>query len=117
MRWLCLLCCFIGTAGASEQQLNYVKAVSTPGEGVLVTMSDYWLVVLSKSYEIHLPENVDEGQKLTIDILTNGKWQSEQFSVGAISIHQELCRLHTQHPSNDGRFPSDAIYVEPCQEK
>ncbi|MCG7496528.1 hypothetical protein MHO82_06615 [Vibrio sp. Of7-15] len=117
MRWLCLLCCFIGTVGAGEQQLNYVKAVSTPGEGVLVTMSDYWLVVLSKSYEIHLPENVDEGQKLTIDILTNGKWQSEQFSVGAISIHQELCRLHTQHPSNDGRFPSDAIYVEPCQEK
>lgn len=116
MRWLYLLCCFIGTAGA-EQQLNYVKAVSTPGEGVLVTMADYWLIVLSKSYEIHLPENIDEGQKLTIDILADGKWQSEQFRVGAISIHQDLCRLHTQHPSQDGRFPSDVIYVQPCQEK
>ncbi|EAS45329.1 hypothetical protein C9J48_08495 [Photobacterium profundum] len=107
---------FSGGAGAA-QQFNYVTAVATPGEGRLITMEDYWLVALSDTYEIRLPEEVDEGQKLDIKVFHDGKWQQELFIVRAISIHNDLCRLHAQHPSKDGRFPSNAIYVQPCHSK
>ncbi|KDM91828.1 hypothetical protein EA58_08820 [Photobacterium galatheae] len=99
---------------AADQQLDYVHAVSTPGEGRLVTIDDYWLLALSHTFEIRLPEHVTQGQKLEIQIKADNVWQSEQFTVNAISIYQDLCRLHRQHPSQDGRFPSDAIYVQPC---
>ncbi|GAB6261546.1 hypothetical protein [Photobacterium sp. R1] len=109
---LASLCAWPTAAG---QQLDYVRAVTTPGEGRLVTIDDYWLLAFSHTYDIRLPEHVAQGQKLEIQIKEEGDtWQSEQFTVTAISIYQDLCRLHRQHPSQDGRFPSDAIYIQPC---
>ncbi|QUJ68034.1 hypothetical protein KDD30_02460 [Photobacterium sp. GJ3] len=107
--WACLV---LTTAAA--QQLDYVHAVTTPGQGRLVTVDDYWLLAFSNTYDIRLPEHVTEGQKLQIQVKAADTWQSEPFTVVAITIYEDLCRLHRQHPSQDGRYPSDAIYIQPC---
>ncbi|MDO6704743.1 hypothetical protein [Photobacterium sp. 1_MG-2023] len=108
-----LLVC-LGAAASADQKLDYVHAVTTPGQGRLVTVDDYWLLAFSNTYDIRLPEHVTEGQKLQIQVKAEDAWQSEPFTVVAISIYEDLCRLHRQHPSQDGRFPSDAIYIQPC---
>ncbi|WP_415721183.1 hypothetical protein [Photobacterium ganghwense] len=101
----------------AAQKLDYVSAVTTPGTGRLVTMDDYWLLAFSDTYDIRLPEHVSNGENLQIRIREDGQWHTENFRVQAISIHHDLCRLHSQHPSRDGRFPTDAIYVQPCQQE
>ncbi|MEL6114235.1 hypothetical protein P0Y67_03390 [Photobacterium sp. SP02] len=109
------LMAMVAVSVAKAQQLDYVYSVSTPGEGRLVTVDNYWLLAFSHTYDIRLPEHVSQGDKVMIEIKQDDSWQAEAFTVTAISIFQDLCRLHRQHPSQDGRFPSDAIYIQPCR--
>ncbi|MEI8596477.1 hypothetical protein [Photobacterium sp. Hal280] len=104
----------VAVSAAKAQQLDFVYSVSTPGEGRLVTVDNYWLLAFSHTYDIRLPEHVSQGDKVMIEVKQDDRWQAEPFTVTAISIFQDLCRLHRQHPSLDGRFPSDAIYIQPC---
>lgn len=99
-------------------QLQFTQSVLSPGEGRLVTVDDYWLLAFSHTYLIRLsPQTVRTGQQLTIEVQRDAQWQQEPFQVEAISIHQDLCRLHARPPSQDGYFPGDTIYLQPCRMK
>ncbi|UTV29626.1 hypothetical protein [Photobacterium atrarenae] len=97
-------------------QLHFTQSVITPEEGRLVSIEDYWLLAFSHAYDIRLStQAVSTGQQLTIEVRQDDQWHKESFQVKAISIHQDLCRLHARHPSQDGYFPGDTIYLQPCR--
>lgn len=101
---------------SAEQQLQFTRSVIPPEEGRLVSIKDYWLIAFSHTYDIRLPtQAVSTGQQLTIEIQQDDQWHKESFQVKAISIYQDLCRLHARHPSQDGNFPGDTIYLQPCR--
>lgn len=89
----------------------------TPGVGRLEVVSNYLIFSSSTNYDVEIPPKIPDGSRIQIRYKKDGGWVAGSFFVAGISTKGDLCRLHSEQPSQYSSSPSDTIYVKPCRYK
>ncbi|MCU7965170.1 hypothetical protein ACRN98_23540 [Shewanella oncorhynchi] len=96
---------------------EWASSVTTPGYGRIDIISDYLLFSTGKSYDVKIPNIIQEGSRIKIQYKNGEQWVSIDFVVAGISTKGDLCRLHSKLPSRYTNSASDTIYVKQCRYK
>ncbi|MCF5912092.1 MULTISPECIES: hypothetical protein [Aeromonas] len=102
-----------GISSADE----WASMAITPGVGRLEVVSNYLIFSSSTNYDVEIPPKIPDGSRIQIRYKKDGDWITGSFFVAGISTKGDLCRLHSELPSQYSRSPSDTIYVTSCRYK
>ena len=94
---------------------EWASAAITPGKGRLEIVSNYLIFSKGTEYDVEIPTKIPDGRRIQIRYNKDGDWVTGSFFVAGISTKGDLCRLHSELPSQYSSAASDTIYVQPCR--